>query len=138
MKSCWLHKKKSRCLLVFCNGWGMDETPFTRLDSNEYDILVFYDYQDLQPDFEVDLLASEYEELILAGWSMGVVVGQLLFQKNKEMFQKRIAINGTLCPIDDRFGIPRDTFQATHDNYNEATRLKFYRRMCREKSILKE
>jgi biotin synthesis protein BioG len=49
--------------------------------------------------------------------------------------QRTIAINGTLCPIDDTRGIPVQVFDATLADFGENTRLKFYKRMCRDKQI---
>ncbi len=138
MNSHWCHHNGHDRILIFCNGWGMDATPFMDIETVGYDVLILYDYRDLDLKVDIPVLLSKYDEAVLAGWSMGVMVGQQLFQNSKEIFYKRIAINGTLCPIDDRYGIPRETFKATLDNYNEATRLKFYRRMCKDKHIFRQ
>jgi biotin synthesis protein BioG len=42
-----------------------------------------------------------------------------------------IAINGTLCPIHDQFGIPVQLYNTTLNQFSQISRLKFYRRMCR-------
>ncbi len=116
----------------------MDAVPFTPLKAVEYDVLMLHDYSDVTTDVNAAELSKKYSKMMLVGWSMGVLMGQQLFGREKKSFQKRIAINGTLCPIDDRYGIPEETFRATLKNYNEATRLKFYRRMCKGKVYLKK
>ncbi len=137
MKTSWLHDHKRDNLIIFCNGWGMDGKPFLPLKANEYDVIMINDYTSLEVEVDVEKLSNRYKELVLVCWSMGVLAGQQIFASVKNRFAKSIAINGTLCPIDDSFGIPVELFQETLLNFNETTRLKFYRRMCRGKDVLK-
>ena len=136
MNSSWLHKNGSGRLLIFFNGWGMDVRPFVPLKANDLDVLICFDYTDL--DQPPDLLAAveSYSEVSLISWSMGVWAAQHAFSANASSFGKSIAVNGTLCPIHDQYGIPVEIFAATNTRLNEATRLKFYRRMCRKPEIL--
>jgi pimeloyl-[acyl-carrier protein] methyl ester esterase len=136
MKTLWLHKHNRERLLVFCNGWGMDARPFAPLQAHAYDVLMCYDYTDLEVDLDMIALIGSYAEAHLLGWSMGVWAGQCLFAAAAGQFQRKIAINGTLCPIHDRFGIPVEIFSSTLEHFNISARLKFYRRMCRERGIL--
>ncbi len=136
MKTLWLHHHNRNALLVFCNGWGMDGRPFAPLQARAVDVLMCYDYTDLEVEEDLSAVIASYAEAYLVGWSMGVWAGQCLFAASAGRFQRKIAINGTLCPIHDRFGIPVEIFSSTLENFNEAVRLKFYRRMCRERGIL--
>jgi pimeloyl-[acyl-carrier protein] methyl ester esterase len=136
MKTLWLHKHNRNRLLVFCNGWGMDGCPFVPLQAQAVDVLMCYDYTDLEADEDLSAVIESYAEASLIGWSMGVWAGQCLFAASACQFQRKIAINGTLCPIHDQFGIPVDIFSSTLENFYEAARLKFYRRMCRERGTL--
>lgn len=61
---------------------------------------------------------------------MGVWAASQVLQGLKVPFQQKIAVNGTLFPIDAHRGIMPAVFQATLDGLNEASLLKFYRRMC--------
>lgn len=133
MKAAWLHKNDRPHLIIFCNGWGMDGFPFQSLGCVDYDVYMLYDYRQLDeaPDFAA--ITRPYRQIVLIGWSMGVWVGQRLFAGKKHTFQRTIAINGTLCPIDDTRGIPVQVFDATMADFGESTRRKFYQRMCREK-----
>ncbi len=137
METSWLHKSDRKNLILFCNGWGMDGFPFRSMASVEYDVYMLHDYRQLENCPDIEGLAEKYEQLVLIGWSMGVWVGQKLFSDKRHLFHRTIAINGTLCPIDDRFGIPTKVFNATMVGYSESARLKFYRRMCREKTNFK-
>ncbi|MCF8055346.1 MAG: DUF452 family protein [Desulfocapsa sp.] len=133
MKSKWLYRRESNKLIIFCNGWGMDERPFAGLESHDWDVLMLYDYVDLVPDQDLEGLFNSYEETALIAWSMGVWVGQQIFAPYRQQLHTTLAANGTLCPIDDRFGIPQDVAQSTLEHFNEKQRLKFYHRMCRDR-----
>jgi pimeloyl-[acyl-carrier protein] methyl ester esterase len=135
VRSKWLQQNKSNKLIFFCNGWGMDEQPLAPLKSHEWDVLMFYDYTDICLDEDLHKLFNKYDEIILVAWSMGVWAGQQLFKPFLTQLTAALAINGTLCPIDDRFGIPEDVVQATLSNLDEKQRLKFYHRMCRDRAL---
>jgi pimeloyl-[acyl-carrier protein] methyl ester esterase len=138
VKSKWLHRKKSDKLIFFCNGWGMDEHPFTPLESSEWNVLMFYDYTDLRTDQNLVQLIDKYTEVVLVAWSMGVWVGQQLFHPFSDNLTASLAINGSLKPIDDQFGIPEDIAQGTHDSLDEKQRLKFYGRMCKDRTLYRD
>ncbi len=134
MKSKWLHRKNNRKLILFCNGWGMDENPFILLKSREWNVLMFYDYVSLEPDLNLSSLFYDYREIVLIAWSMGVWAGQQLFFPFREKLKAALAVNGTLCPIDNQYGIPVDVALTTLDNFDDQQRRKFYHRMCRDRN----
>lgn len=89
-------------LIVFFCGWGMDERPFNPLTS-ESDILYIFDYNDLNLDFEA---FSKYKKKTLIAFSCGVFMAYYLKDILPE-FDIKIAINGTLKPFDENFGMPK-------------------------------
>ncbi len=135
MRSKWLHRKENGKLMLFCNGWGMDEYPLLPLQSHEWNVLMFYDYVDLVPDHNLRELFKSYEETVLVAWSMGVWAGQQLFSPFQKDLKAALAVNGTLCPIDDQFGIPVNVVQATLAGFDKKQRTKFYHRMCRDRTL---
>lgn len=135
MECSWLHRCSRSRLLVFCCGWAMDHHPFKAIASGALDVLMIHDYTDL-PQKPVDLPFKEYGEVHLLGWSMGVWAGQWLFGERRELFSATIALNGTLKPIDDDFGITRQISEATMQHWSEPTRESFYRRMCGDREVL--
>ncbi len=137
MKQLWLHKQTADKLIVFCNGWGMDEHPFKPLQSFGFDVLMLYDYTNLDHGIDVEHTFVEYKEVVLCAWSMGVWAGQQVFSGYRDAFSVAIAINGTLCPIDDAYGIASETVNATIANLDEKGRKKFYHRMCRDRNLYK-
>ena len=125
MKKLWINKRNAPELLLFFNGWGMDEKPFKHLAlDNELDVLMIYDYTILGDIPELD----DYKTVHLVAWSLGVFAAAKVLAGEK--FTSSLAINGTLKPIDEGEGIALAIFQGTIDSWSEATRMKFNRRMC--------
>ncbi len=118
----YLRCNNSKNLIVFFCGWAMDEKPFMPLKSEKYDILFVFDYADLELDFDF----SKYEKKILIAFSYGVFVAAIA--KLPE-FDLKIAVNGTLKPIDSKFGISPKIFDLTLCNMSDESLLKFYSRM---------
>lgn len=112
----WLNKQDNDKLILFFCGWSFDYKPFEKLNCNDYDVLIVYDYSDIASNNAKDFLSKKffikYKKIDLITWSMGVYVAYLM--KNiLPKFDKKIAINGTPYPVDDSFGIPSKTFDLT-------------------------
>ena len=120
MKYKWLNKLENTKLIVFFNGWGMDEAVVKHLEPDDYDVLMFYDYNNLETTFDFTIL-EHYKEKNLVAWSMGVMVGTL-FQIS---YKSKVAVNGTLKPIDVKFGINPKIYDLTINNFNEKSCEKF-------------
>ncbi len=138
MKHHWLYKQRKSKLLVFCNGWGMDSEPVKHLASDRYDVLMLYDYSNLKTTIDLVELIDTYQATALISWSMGVWAGQQIFGGMRHLLSSSLALNGTLCPIDDTYGIPEKTVYATYDKFDEKQRLKFYFRMCHNRDLYKK
>ncbi len=130
MMAQWINWSGSAELLIFFNGWGMDARPFSRLDSSRLDVLMFYDYSNLEMPCDITALTKEYSTCHLAAWSLGVWAAASALSGKPIQFASAVAINGTLRPIDAEHGIAPEIFQGTLDSWNAVTRKKFYRRMC--------
>ena len=128
MKVKWLNKKDNPQLILFFNGWGMDEHPVEHLKFSNQDIVLLYDYQSLQPLKKE--LTLKYKQVFVVGWSMGVWAAGQILQKSEVVCSGSLAINGTNYGIDDEMGIPKAMFKATRDHFTEASREKFFLRMC--------
>lgn len=129
MKAAWLHRAGCPRALVFFAGWGMDEAPFRRLASSDWDVLAFYDFRSLDEVPCLDDLEA-YPELALVAWSLGCAVGNRVAQARQWDLSLAVAISGTLIPEDDEAGIPGRYMDATARNLTEGGWEKFVRRMC--------
>ena len=126
MKYKWLNKKNNKKLIIFFNGWGMDESIVKHLNPEDFDILMFYDYNNLKTDFDFNLL-NNYSKKNLIAWSMGVMVATC-FSPSLVLHLvdgTSTAINGTLKPIDPEFGIHPKIYDLTIKGFNEKGRKRF-------------
>lgn len=122
-------------LLLFFSGWSASPSLFTRIAVEEgTDLWIVYDYRDMS--FQEDL--SQYREIQLIAWSMGVWAANYLFYKNllSPNISRAIAINGTPCPLSDTLGIPEAIFRGTLDTLTEEGFRRFNRRMCGSRELL--
>lgn len=127
MKYKWLNKKQNESLIVFFNGWGMDESVVSLLDCENFDVIMFYDYNSLDVDFDFQNL-EKYKTKHLVAWSMGVMTASLF---NIKYFSKT-AINGTLKPIDNKFGIPERIYDLTIRGFDEKGAERFIKNIFNE------
>lgn len=127
MKYKWLNINQNNKVIVFFNGWGMDESVVHHLEFSDYDVLMFYDYNNLDTNFDFNSL-DKYKNKSLIAWSMGVMVATLFNQK----YTSATAINGTLKPIDNEFGIPQRIYDLTIKGFNEKGAQRFIKGMFNE------
>lgn len=120
----WLNNKNNNKIIIFFNGWGMDESVVSHLDPADFDILMFYDYNSLDTNFDFSTL-NKYTERYLVSWSMGVMTATLFEIK----YDSTTAVNGTLKPIDNKFGIPERIYDLTLRGFNEKGAEKFIANM---------
>ncbi|MCM1520351.1 MAG: DUF452 family protein [Lachnoclostridium sp.] len=126
MKYRYIVKEDNPGIILLFAGWSMDDNPFRELKINGYDLMVIWDYRDIEfPKADM----SDYGEVIVAAWSFGVPAAALLIASGRLPISATIAINGTQHPVDDTLGIPKDIFNATLNNLSEENLTKFYRRM---------
>lgn len=121
MKHHWLNKANNENLIIFFCGWSFDHKPFENLDCGKNDIVVFYDYKELEFP---QAIFNGYKKYFLITWSMGVYIAYIL-REVLPWFDKKIAINGTPFPIDDELGIPQRTFDLTLKYVDSGLRGKF-------------
>ena len=132
MKYKWLNQKNNKKLIIFFNGWGMDENVVKHLDAEDYDVLMFYDYNTLDTDFDFSQL-NIYSEKNLIAWSMGVMIGGIYLKDNLNYCLQKVAINGTLKPIDAEYGIHPKIYDLTIKGFDQKGRDKFISSMFEEK-----
>ena len=115
----YLINKNSDTLLIFFTGWGCDEYEFEHLKSNS-DVLILYDYTDLNLDFDF----SKYKNFNLIAFSAGVFVASVFNFDFK--INKKIAISGNPYLFDEYYGLSSDIQEVlcniTEENADDFTR----------------
>ena len=105
----------------------MDDFIVSKLECGDFDVVVLYDYNDL--DLEADL--TGYKEKYLITWSMGVMIGTLF---DFGEIKSSVAIAGTPYPIHNEFGIPERIYNLTIKGFSDKSVQKFMERMFLIKS----
>lgn len=124
MKYKWLNRENNNKVILFFNGWGMDECVVKHLSAEDYDVLMFYDYNTLETDFDFIIL-NNYSKKYLIAWSMGVMTATV-FDID---CTSKTAVNGTLKPIDDKFGIPKRIYDLTLKGFSPKGAERFIKSM---------
>ncbi len=119
----------SSCLTLLFLGWGMDWRVVSGLSHSGSDLAVAYDYRSLGVE-EISALVYGYDEVNVVAWSFGVYAASRVLAQFGNRIGRRVAVNGTMIPVDDDFGIPRAIFNGTLANFCERSLRRFYRRMC--------
>ncbi|MBN2165941.1 MAG: DUF452 family protein [Marinilabiliaceae bacterium] len=129
MQHFWLKKQNCDHLIIFFGGWGTDKNPFSQLECNNFDLLMFYDYKLMELPIGFELIISSYPKITLIAWSLGVWVANELIAPFIDNISYGLAINGTLDPISDDKGLPIAVFDGTLQNMSALNLVKFNRRM---------
>lgn len=128
MQLTWVIKNNSDKLIIFFNGWSLDENIVKHLTTAEFDVLMFNDYSDLEIAAETLEKINSYAEVNVIAWSFGVwACGNVI--NNFKNVKSAIAINGTLIPIDNNLGIPKKIFNLTLTHLSEENYVRFFKNM---------
>ena len=139
MKYKWLNKQNNNKLILFFNGWGMNENAVKHLKAEDYDVIMFYDYNNLDTDFCFD---REYSETNVIAWSMGVMAASIYCTEPHPLTTSLkgrgniVVINGTLKPIDANYGINPKIYDLTINNFNESSCNKFIENMFDKNTLV--
>lgn len=132
MEAKWLSKNNLPKLIIFFNGWSLDDNIIKHLKSAEYDILMLNNYINLEIPKEILAQIGKYEEKNIIAWSFGVwACGNTI--KNFGKIKNAVAINGTTVAIDNNFSIPEKIFNLTLSTLSEKTYPKFFQNMFSSK-----
>ena len=130
MRHYWLNRQANRDAILFMAGWGMAPEPFLNIPAGNVDVLMIYDYCQLETGSLMDLLTENREQnWHLLAWSMGVWVAAGIFADEADLFVSRTAVGGTCRPVDDRYGIPEQLFISTIKGFSPQVLRDFYASM---------
>lgn len=105
----WLKQNEAAEAVVVFGGWAVGPEVFWQLDGPQ-DILFASGYTDLNAELP-DL--SGYERISLLAWSFGVTAYAHWQQGRPDPFHCKVAVNGSLKPVNRSAGIPPAVFRKT-------------------------
>ncbi|MEP3265317.1 MAG: pimeloyl-ACP methyl esterase BioG family protein [Hyphomicrobiales bacterium] len=125
MNHVWLKQNNEAThVIVVFGGWAVGSDVFSSL-AGASDVLFISDYRDLNDNLP-DL--SAYSKRTLIAWSFGIA-SYCHWQENRaDIFDRKIAINGTMTPVDRERGIPLLAMQKTIDTLSQNSFQVFLRR----------
>ena len=116
----YYQNSNSQELIVFFAGWGCDYNQFTNLHDRK-DVLILYDYQDLELKFDF----AKYANIYVIAYSAGVFIASVLSDKIPNL-RKKIAVCGNPYLFDKKLGISSENIRIFKDinlnNYREFRR----------------
>lgn len=121
----------SRSATLWFLGWGFDEAvePYLAISS---DAVLLWDYSNL--DLDVDL--SQWDSFTVKAWSMGVWAADAFAAAHPDLhITHRTAFCGTPRPADPSLGIGAEAIRLTIDNWCDANRGKFARKIAGTSSL---
>ncbi|NIZ59628.1 DUF452 domain-containing protein [Sedimentitalea sp. CY04] len=110
--------------VVVFGGWAVGSQVFDHL-TGPFDVLFASDYRDLDADLP-DL--SAYNRVSLVAWSFGVASYAHWQQGRDDPFARKVAVNGTLTPVNRRTGVPPVAMSKTIETLSEDAYLLFLER----------
>lgn len=125
MEMRWLNQTGAAEAIVIFGGWAVGPEVFAHLEG-EQDVLFVSDYRDLNADLP-DL--SGYDSTSLLAWSFGVASYAHWQQGRLDPFARKVAVNGTLTPVDRTCGIPPVAMQKTIETLSPETYQLFVSRV---------
>lgn len=116
-----------RLILIFA-GWSTTPAFYRDLHAEGWDIAVVWDYTDL--DFDPAVI-NGYSSIFIIAWSMGVAAAAHAAATTLDAgrISAAFAVNGTLYPSSDSYGIPEAIYETTRATLNARNLLKFTKRM---------
>lgn len=128
----FLKKNGNHRLILIFTGWGTGPELYYDVDIPGWDVAVAFRI-DGKP-MNMDRLEGYYT-IYLFAWSLGVYMADRKLPQ--ERITKAFAINGTVAPVHDDFGIPVEIFRGTADNLDPRNLTKFRRRTMPDSETFK-
>ncbi|UWR85314.1 DUF452 family protein [Phaeobacter inhibens] len=120
----WLKRKQAGEAIVIFGGWAVGPGVFDHL-AGAQDLVFVSDYRSLDVDLP-DL--SGYDHVTLLAWSFGVAAYAHWQEGRADPFDRKVAVNGTLTPVDETRGIPPAVMVKTAEGLSEQRFAQFLRR----------
>ena len=108
----WIKQDDNKDVIVVFGGWAVGFAPLAHWQGN-FDILFVDDFRTL--DCQLPSL-NQYERRILLAFSFGVAAYAHWHSGQEDQLTAKIAINGSVTPVERKTGIPPVIMQKTIDS----------------------
>ena len=118
----------TRRLLLIFSGWSTTPEFYADLKVRGWDIAVVTGYDDLTFD---PAPMREYVTVYVVAWSLGVRASEMAAEHGLDptAVTAAFAVNGTLMPLSNHYGIPHNIYRGTEANLDPIRLRKFQARM---------
>ena len=124
-----LVREGNKGLLIFFLGWSCDPQSVKKFTPTGWDLLLLYDYRELELPKNFDTIVAPYEKCSVIAHSFGVWVAGYFMDKMPKL-TSAVAVCGTLLPVNDEFGISSRIFNFTLSAIQKEGISVFNKRMC--------
>lgn len=125
-----------RLILIF-SGWSTDKDFYASLCRQGWDIAVVTAYDDISSLKNKSAL-DQYATICVVAWSLGVAMAEWSAKNGLlplSAIAAAYAVNGTLHPVSDTYGIPEDIYEGTRKNLDLRNLKAFRRRMTSRRDL---
>ncbi len=123
-------------LLLIAAGWGTDSSFYKGTGMYGWDTAIVTLSGSDENAREIVDAVSHYKTIYLYAWSLGVAMGEVLFNAGLRPTAS-FAVAGTASPVSDSEGIPEDIYRSTCEQLTERSLYKFRCRMCGGSSVFR-
>lgn len=121
----WLKRSGASNLVVVFGGWALGRFPYLNLGGSQ-DVLLAQDFRMIDGGMPAE--PKDYTTVSLVAFSFGVAAYAFWQLTEPEVFSRKVAVNGTLAPVDRRNGIPPIVFHRTVETLSQDSLRAFCRR----------
>ncbi|MFY0597085.1 MAG: DUF452 family protein [Cognatishimia sp.] len=114
MQAKWLKQSGSDEVIIVFGGWAIGPSSLAHLSGSQ-DVLYVDDYRLLSALPQL----SDYKLKTLVAYSFGVAAAAHWLTKYPDVFDRKVAINGSPTPVDRRLGIPPVIFKRTKEGLSQ-------------------
>lgn len=122
------HTPSCRRLILIFAGWSTTPSFYRHIHAEGWDVAIVWDYTSL--DLDASFL-DQYSTVFVVAWSMGVAAAAhaAATSIDPSRVAAAFAVNGTLFPSSDKYGIPEAVYEGTRATLSPKNLLKFTKRM---------
>ncbi|MDE5903436.1 MAG: DUF452 family protein [Muribaculaceae bacterium] len=113
-------------LIIIFSGWSTSPALYAGIFPEGWDVMVVYDYGRTDEPLSIP---HYYSSILVVAWSLGVAAAEEALRHEAHRVSGAFAVNGTLAPAHDLYGIPSRIYHDTEAALNERNLRRFRHRL---------